>query len=166
MRYGTMFGALLICMLALGCEGGPEPDFQPDESTIEPASRSGSAQEAEPAAPPTQGAKTSDAVAARHILIQYEGSTRAKPDVSRTKEEAREEAERILAEAEKPDADFQELAREHSDGPSGPKGGDLGTFRRGQMAPPFEEAAFELEPGELSGVVETDFGFHIIERYE
>lgn len=167
MRYGMMLGSLLVGLLALGCEGGPEPDFQPDETTVEPSTSAQSeSEEAKPTDSPTPGAEASDEVAARHILFQYKGSMRAKPDVTRTKEEARAEAEKILAETKKPDADFEALAREHSDGPSGPRGGDLGTFGRGRMAPPFEEAAFALEPGEVSGVVETDFGFHIIERYE
>ncbi len=75
--------------------------------------------------------------------------------------DVRAEAERVLAEAVA-GADFAELAREHSTGPSGPNGGDLGWFGRGQMVAPFEEAAFALEVGEISGVVETEYGYHII----
>ena len=59
-------------------------------------------------------------------------------------------------------ADFAEVAKEKSEGPSGPRGGSLGTFTRGQMVGPFEEAAFALEPGELSDIVLTRFGYHII----
>jgi peptidyl-prolyl cis-trans isomerase SurA len=58
--------------------------------------------------------------------------------------------------------DFDLLARTYSDDPSGEKGGDLDWFSRGEMVPEFEKAAFELQPGEISGVVQSQFGFHII----
>ena len=58
--------------------------------------------------------------------------------------------------------DFATLAKTYSEGPSGPKGGELGYFRRGQMVKPFEEAAFSLQPNETSGIVETQFGYHLI----
>ena len=58
------------------------------------------------------------------------------------------------------------MAKSHSDGPSGPKGGDLGKFRFEVMAQAFSEAAFALEIDEVSDVVETGFGFHVIKRTE
>ena len=61
-------------------------------------------------------------------------------------------------------ADFAALAKEHSSCPSGKQGGDLGEFGPGQMVPEFDKAVFSLEPGEISGVVETQFGYHIIKR--
>ena len=59
-------------------------------------------------------------------------------------------------------ADFHELASGNSKCPSGSRGGDLGDFGRGQMVPEFEQAAFGLNIGEISGVVKTQFGYHLI----
>ena len=102
-----------------------------------------------------------DAVTASHILISYKGALRSETD--RDRRDARKLAEKILKEL-KSGRDFAELARKHSDGPSGPKGGGLGRFERGQMVPEFDQAVFGLETGAISEVVETKFGYHIIKR--
>ena len=95
-------------------------------------------------------------VRASHILFMVEeGAT------DEAKAEKRKEAEEVLAQL-KSGGDFSALATAHSDCPSASKGGDLGYFSRGQMVPPFEEAAFAMKPGEISDVVETRFGYHII----
>ncbi len=100
--------------------------------------------------------RTPEQVRARHILVKVEpGADEA------IRGEAKAKIDSILAET-KSGADFAGLARKHSEGPSGPKGGDLGFFSREQMVKPFSEAAFALKPGEISDVVQTRFGYHII----
>jgi len=107
-----------------------------------------------------------DEVAASHILISYKGADRADAKIKRGKQAAKKEANRIRDLILNEGKDFAEMAKEHSDGPSGPKGGDLGKFKFEVMAKPFSEAAFALEVGEVSEVVETGFGFHVIKRTE
>jgi peptidyl-prolyl cis-trans isomerase SurA len=102
-------------------------------------------------------------IAARHILIAFVGSQRAAPTVKRTKDEARVLAQKIAGEA-RAGHDWEALWKDNSDEPGAQLGGDLGTFGRGQMVPPFERAAFELGVGAISDVVESPFGFHIIQR--
>jgi peptidyl-prolyl cis-trans isomerase C len=96
-------------------------------------------------------------IEARHILLSTQGV-----EGDDAVAEKREKAEELKQELED-GADFAELARQESEGPSASRGGSLGTFGRGQMVPGFEEAAFNLEEGEISDVVETQFGFHIIQ---
>lgn len=105
--------------------------------------------------------KANGSVKASHILFAYKGAQRANPDVERTKEEAEAKAKEILVETKKKDAVFTTLARDNSDGPSAPRGGDLGYFQEGVMADAFNDFCFNNEVGSI-GLVETDFGFHII----
>ncbi len=96
-------------------------------------------------------------VHARHILIKAESSA-----TDEEKKKAKARAEEILDQLKK-GGDFAKLAGEYSEDPvSKKKGGDLGYFAQGKMVKPFEDAAFALKPGEMSGVVETPFGYHII----
>lgn len=105
--------------------------------------------------------KPNGSVKASHILLAYEGATRANPEVKRTKEEAEAKAKELLREAKKSGVVFSTLARDNSDGPSAPNGGDLGYFQRGVMVPAFNDFAFGNSEGSI-GMVETDFGFHVI----
>ncbi len=99
-------------------------------------------------------------VRASHILMSSEGDSTPE---GRT--QARLELSRLRGEIEK-GADFGELAGKHSDCPSKSRGGDLGFFERGQMVKPFEEAAFSMKVGEVSEIVETQFGCHLIKATE
>jgi len=105
-------------------------------------------------------------ITARHILIQFMGARNAESSVVRTREQARAVAVEVLQRA-KSGEDFGRLAVEYSDEPgAGSRAGALGRFGRGSFVPEFDAAAFILKPGELSGLVETPFGFHIIQRLE
>ncbi len=105
--------------------------------------------------------KPNGSVKASHILITYEGAERANPEVKRTKEEAEAKAKEVLASALEADAVFAQLARDNSDGPSAPRGGDLGYFQEGVMTPKFNDFAFGNPIGHI-GLVETEFGYHIV----
>jgi peptidyl-prolyl cis-trans isomerase C len=104
--------------------------------------------------------KQPETVRASHILIKID----PRADNSQ-KNKARREIEKVQERLKKGE-DFATLARQFSEGPSKTKGGDLGFFKRGQMVKPFEEAAFALKPGEVSDIVETQFGYHLIKVFE
>ena len=96
--------------------------------------------------------------------MQYQGSMRAAPTVTRSKEEAKKRAEEGLAKVKKGE-DFAKVVGEYSDEPgAGPRGGALGAFTADRMIKPFSDAAFKLKVGQVSGIVETPFGFHVIKR--
>jgi peptidyl-prolyl cis-trans isomerase C len=98
-------------------------------------------------------------IGARHILIQV-----PKEATEEQKKQAKEKIESVLKEAQA-GKDFSELAKTNSDCPSKARGGDLGYFGKGRMVPAFETTAFALKEGEISSVVETQFGYHIIQVY-
>jgi len=99
-----------------------------------------------------------ESVRASHILLGFPEDADAA-----AREETRVRAASAL-DLVKSGADFAQVARQYSDDPgSRPNGGDLGYFQRGQMVPPFEEAAFSLAPTEMSDLIETSFGYHVIQ---
>ena len=104
--------------------------------------------------------KQDEAVRASHILFRVDENADAT-----TKKKAMDEAQSVLKQA-RGGADFAELAKKHSADGSAAQGGDLNFFTRGQMVPPFDQAAFGMKPGEISDIVTTQFGYHIIKVTE
>lgn len=103
--------------------------------------------------------------AGSHILIAYQGAERANPAVTRTKEEALALAQDLVAQLDADPSQFETLAREQSDGPTGTNGGDLGVWFVGNMVPAFDEALNTMTVGEITNApVETRFGYHIIRK--
>jgi peptidyl-prolyl cis-trans isomerase SurA len=150
-----------LALLALLACDGDEP-AKPAEAPppTEAAATAPAAPAVEMPRVPTQ---TTKRAAASHVLVAYAGAVNALPNVSRTREEARaraEEARRKLL-AGQP---FADVAMAYSDDPTGPRGGYLGGFDDGTMVKPFEDAVKALDVGELSEVIETAFGFHVIRR--
>jgi peptidyl-prolyl cis-trans isomerase C len=104
--------------------------------------------------------KQDEACRASHILFKVEESADAT-----TKKKVKDQAESVLKQA-RAGADFAQLAKKYSADGSAQEGGDLNFFTRGQMVPAFDQAAFALKPGEISDIVTTQFGYHIIKVTE
>ncbi|MCA9591091.1 MAG: peptidyl-prolyl cis-trans isomerase [Myxococcales bacterium] len=178
--------AALVLVAGLVACGSPPPAA--DASSAPAASATATSSEpAEPApaAAPAEGEPADEAkdgaapkksqgsakagavrIGARHVLIQWMGSQRAASSVVRTREQAHSLALEVLSRARQGE-DFARLAVEFSDEPGAAgRGGSLGNFTRGKMVPQFDAAAFALEAGQISDIVETPFGFHIIQRTE
>jgi parvulin-like peptidyl-prolyl isomerase len=111
-------------------------------------------------------AKEPKEIGAKHILVMHSESKSKPENVTRSREEARKRAQESLVKI-RGGADFDEMVREYSDEPgAGERNGDLGVFDRSVMIKTFSDVAFALKVGEVSEVVETPFGFHIIKRTE
>ncbi len=103
--------------------------------------------------------------AGAHILVSYAGAMRADSTVMRSKEQARQKADSLIALIKADSTRFDDLARAESDGPSGPTAGDLGVWQRGQMVEEFDAAIETLTIGAVTvAPVETAFGYHVIRR--
>ena len=103
----------------------------------------------------------SEQIQASHVLVSYVNTQNSSSLL--TKAEALERIQDLKSQVLS-GMSFSEIATEFSDCPSAEKGGDLGKFGRGAMVKAFDIAAFELEVGEVSEVVETEFGYHLIHR--
>lgn len=100
-------------------------------------------------------------VKASHILLKL-GKDATPAQVA----EAQKKAKDIAKQAKAKGADFGALAKKYSQGPTAPKGGNLGYFSRGRMAKPFEDSAFKLKPGQVSDAIRTKFGWHVIKTFD
>lgn len=173
-RHRSVMITLLTCLSVAGCvittyerPGDPPRVATPAPALGDPGSSNSA--EASTSGGPAGSADVQDpggptAITAAHLLVMYAGSQQAPSSIVRTKAEARKRAEEALARA-RTGEDFAKLAGEYSDEPgAGVRGGSLGRFSREDMVKPFSDAAFRLGVGEISPVVETDFGFHVIKR--
>jgi parvulin-like peptidyl-prolyl isomerase len=105
-------------------------------------------------------------ISAQHLLVMYQGSKSAPSSVKRTRDEARIRAGEAL-DAAKRGQDFDKVVSSYTDEPGGAvRRGRLGRFTRDRMVKAFSDAAFALEVGEISTVIESPFGFHVIRRLE
>jgi len=152
------------CVLTTFEGAGDPPRIAPRPSPVATA-RASDPSATKPRSP-VQLASEPAEISARHLLVSYRDALRAAPGIGRTKEQARaraEEAQKRAAAGE----DFVALVKQYSDEPgAADRGGDLGKFDRSSMVPAFANAAFALKVGEVSEVVETQFGFHVILRTE
>ncbi|NP_001089028.1 peptidylprolyl cis/trans isomerase, NIMA-interacting 1 S homeolog [Xenopus laevis] len=123
---------------------------------------------------PTAGGKNGQGdpgkVRCSHLLVKHNQSRRPsswrQDNITRTKDEALELINGYIQKIKSGDEDFESLASQFSDCSSAKAGGDLGSFGKGAMQKPFEDASFALRPGEMSGPVFTESGIHIILRTE
>ena len=114
----------------------------------------------------TRNPSEPDKISVKHIHVQYEGAKSAPPTIPRTREEACHRAEEALGKL-KEGASFAEVVAKYSDeSGADTREGSIGAIERGDVAPAFADAAFQLKMREVSAVVETPFGFHVILRVE
>ena len=139
---------------------GHAETLKEETKTVEPA-------KAPTPTPPTpqQPQAPREMFAAKHLLVMYKGGRRAPESVTRTKDEAKARATEAQKKAKDGKSKFEDLVKEYSDEPrAGERGGDLGSFPKGSMVPEFQAGLEKIKVGEISDVVESPFGFHIILR--
>jgi NIMA-interacting peptidyl-prolyl cis-trans isomerase 1 len=162
---------LAICVVfSAACDGtltGIGRTELPPETPLPPAPvESATASHATGESGDSPASKAPEEIVARHLLVMYAGSRSAPPAIKRTKEEARARAEEALARVKAGD-DFGDVVAKYTDEPGGAqRKGDLGRFSHDMMVKPFADAAFALSPGQVSTIIETQFGFHVIQRTE
>ena len=163
---------VLIAIIAAGLAGLLGLFGSPEAPTIEQVDSATSAQAQSPSAQPTsrvtRGASDANAerIQVRQILVAYQGARRSPATVTRSRQEAEARAREALAKA-RSGADFSALVAQYSDEPGAAKrGGRVGRFTRRQKVKAFSDAAFALKTGEISDVVETPFGYYVLQRMQ
>jgi peptidyl-prolyl cis-trans isomerase NIMA-interacting 1 len=161
--------AFTLALVASGCDG-PSANPAPASSSSPPAASSPAARAAAPiGTPETVAASPSappapDTIIAQHILVAYAGAKRAPKGTTRSKADAKARASEALARI-RSGTTFEDAVSQYSDDAgSVERMGSVGKFHRDDMNPAFSGAAFALRVGQVSDVVETPFGFHIIKR--
>jgi hypothetical protein len=164
----TVSFAMLVPIAVACCDGtltgiGREP--RPPETPLPPAPVETVAPRGSGSAAPGAGdLGQPDTIVAQHLLVMYKGSKNAPKGVTRTKDEARMRAQEAL-ELIKKGQDFDKVVAAYTDEPGGAaRRGDLGRFSRDMMVRSFSDAAFALDVGQVSTVIESPFGFHVIKR--
>lgn len=160
--------ALLFSLAA--CEGGSTPTALPSSTSASAPSSAPSPIAPPPAVSPAAPTQTAAApepppqwITAQHILVAYKGAKGAPKGVTRSKADAKKRAEEVVDRAKR--EDFSALVKDFSDDlGTSDRLGNLGKFDREKMVKPFSDAAFALKVGEVSGPVESPFGFHVIKR--
>ena len=169
MLFARALPAVVLAVSLLACSGAQSVSTGPEAPTAKVSSGDANAAEACLAAATAKREKRADEpsrVSVKHILVQHAFSKKGRDSIKRSREEA------CLRAAEARDkirggADFTEMVREYSDEPgAASRGGSIGSVERSDLVPAFSDAAFELDVRQLSDVVETEFGFHVILRTE
>jgi len=163
-RGHSMFPLTVAVSMTLACGGAPSPGASSASSTSgdSAAARCLAAAEAKH----ERKASEPDRITAKHVLVRYAGAKHAPATITRTREQACLRAQEALAKLQE-GASFADVVRDYSDESGAEtREGTLGAIERGDVAPAFADAAFELKVREVSQVVETDFGFHVILRSE
>lgn len=182
MQYVRIARFVPVALVLVACGPSAPPAKEAGEAKTEtqtttttttplPAETAAAAPSKDPAKDPQKDPAQDEAqppkrIGARHVLVQWMGADKAPASVVRSKEQARAIIEEVHRRAKAGD-DFARLAVDYSDEPgAGNRGGSLGRFGKGQMVGAFESAAFKLKVNEVSEIIETGFGYHVIQRTE
>jgi peptidyl-prolyl cis-trans isomerase NIMA-interacting 1 len=155
-------GIAVLALIAAACGGGQGGGAASATSNMTPGERCVAAASAKH----ERKASEPDRISVKHVLVRYAGAKRAPESVTRTREQACLRAEEALGKL-KGGASFSEVVAQYSEeSGAATRDGSMGTVERKDVAPEFADAAFELNMREMSAVVETPFGFHLILRVE